>query len=180
MQQPKVNVIVSLVAGQGEVVQIGAVTSRCAAFNGIPIVIARAGPEAVDRAAAAVLPAVVADERAVVLADVPVDGAGRAVGVVVVSSGNDEVRVPAGHERRDASLIGRVAAIVADDGEAIHCDRGRRRGGARRQRSRPRIGRQQINKDDRRQRSQQNEDLNLVAHDDAAILPSNIPSPYGE
>lgn len=118
MHQPIVHIVVELIAGESEVVEVGASTAIGVALDGGPVVVAEGGPEAIDRAAYAVITLIVADELAVVLADVVVNGVGRTVGIVVVADGEDEVGVPASDERGNTGFVDGVGAVVADDGEA--------------------------------------------------------------
>jgi hypothetical protein len=106
--------VVPLVAGQGEVVGVGR-----EAVLGVPVVVARTGPEAVLLGALAVLAFVRADPVVVELADVLVDGVGLAVWVVVVADGDDEVRLQPGDQGGD--LMGLLAAVpeVPDHREAV-------------------------------------------------------------
>ena len=117
VHQPHVHVVGTLVARQGEVVEVGAAATVLLTIDSAPVVVTQTGPEAIGRAAFAILPLVVAYELAVVLADVAVDGRGHAMVVVVVAGGDDERRVPTGHQLGHARLVDGVAAVVADDGE---------------------------------------------------------------
>ena len=90
--------------------------------------VAEGGPEAVGVAAVAVLALIVANEGAVELADVLVDRAGFAVGVVVVAGGDDEGGVPAGDQGGDQGFFGGAVAEIPDDGEGVVFWVRRRRG----------------------------------------------------
>src|SRR5206468_2916581 len=107
--------VVPLVAGQGEVVQVGR-GQRGRAAARLPVVVAERRVETVDGRAGAVLAFVVADVVVVILADVGVDRRGLAGLVVVVADGDDRVRGPALHEVGNVALRDAGRSVITDHG----------------------------------------------------------------
>ena len=113
----KIQGIIAFIARQREVIKIGASAIRGSTREAAPVVVAQSGPEAVGGAAVAISALVVADEGTVILTDIGINGAGFAIGVVVIADGDDEVGVPMSDEGSDGGFARGVIAIVADDGE---------------------------------------------------------------
>ena len=114
-------IVVSFVAGKGEIVEVGL------EIGGEPVVVAGDREEAVDLTASTVTAEVGKDVTVEILSDVGVDSLCAPVGVVVIAQGEDECGVPRLDERGDGFFVRAGESIIADDGE----DEGGRNGRGR-------------------------------------------------
>ncbi len=116
------NVIISFVAGQGEVIQVG-LQGAC-----LPVVITGYGKEAIFICSGAVLTLIISNELVIVLANVGVYGLGCTIWIVVIACGNDEVGLPVCDQAGNVGGCLGVGSVVANDSKA---EVGRAIGGAK-------------------------------------------------
>ena len=105
-------IVVALVAGQGEIIQIGP------RVGSIPIVIAQSGEEAVRLRARAVSSEVRVNIIVIILTDIRVNGLRGAIRVVIISGGDDEIRVPGFDQVRNLKFGLTGFAEIANDSKA--------------------------------------------------------------
>src|ERR1043166_538663 len=104
-------IVVTLVSREREIVQVGQ------GPGSIPIVVAEARIEPVGTRPRSVTPGVRGNEIVVILPDIPVDRGGGSIFVIVIAGGDNEIRIPAFHERRDVCFGLSAQSVVPDDGK---------------------------------------------------------------
>jgi len=121
--RPPAELVVTFVAGQREIVEVWAGAVCTIATHGHPVVVAQNREEMIGSCPRSVAAGVGIDKLVVILADVRVNGRSRAGRIVVVASGDDEVRVPALDQVGHILLSLTARTVVTDHGEANRRDR---------------------------------------------------------
>src|ERR1700730_15050913 len=93
MDRPSHEIVIPFISGQAEIVQIGLCAGRIRPRKA-PVMITQRWEETINRRTSAVTTKIRKDEVVVVLANVLIYCRGCAHIIVIVSGGNDEIRIP--------------------------------------------------------------------------------------
>ena len=104
-------IVVALIPGQLEVVKVW-----LSPFCG-PIVVTQAGKKAVNLSSLAIFAMIRTDEFMEIPTDILVNGLGKSIGVVVVTGGDDEFRIPALYQVSHIGFTLTRQPIIPNDGK---------------------------------------------------------------